>query len=271
MLCVLLLPACDEKTVTGPSVPLNQQFTLAPGEIAAIQGTSAGVHFLRVSEDSRCPADAFCVQGGDALVQIAVRDRTADEFALHTGDSSRGSVVRDGLRIALIALQPYRSAAAPSRPTSTEPRFWSRNSVAAARAVPLTVAIIPLVIQRARSGTAMPPVPSCSILDSRVNREHVSFEVTDRPGAADARLGRRQVIGCIVDSVVQNEHASVRAVHPPTMAGCATTGPPCRPVTISALPLGLARAHRASAAGVPPGGRTARVSIRQQEGPRHEH
>ena len=95
------------RTLTGPSVPLNQQFMLAPGEIAAIQGTSAGVHFLRVSEDSRCPADAFCVQGGDALVHIAVRDRTADEFVLHTGDSSRAAVVRDGLRIALIALQPY--------------------------------------------------------------------------------------------------------------------------------------------------------------------
>jgi hypothetical protein len=106
--CLLAVTACDENTPTGPTVPLNQQFTLRPGELVLIDGTPYAVRFVRVSGDSRCPADAICIQGGDALVHIQVFDRGAvSEYELHTGDQRRGTISHRDLRIGLVELQPY--------------------------------------------------------------------------------------------------------------------------------------------------------------------
>lgn len=105
--CLLFATACDEKSPIAPTVPLNQQFTLAPGEAASIENTSITVEFMRVSGDSRCPADAFCIQGGDALVEVRVRNGNAAEYELHTGDQSRAAVTHGSFRIELVQLQPY--------------------------------------------------------------------------------------------------------------------------------------------------------------------
>jgi hypothetical protein len=105
--CLLFATACEEKSPLAPTVPLNQQFTLAPGESASIENTSLGVEFMRVSGDSRCPADAICIQGGDALVEVRVRNGGAAEYELHTGDQSRAAVTHAGFRIELVQLQPY--------------------------------------------------------------------------------------------------------------------------------------------------------------------
>jgi hypothetical protein len=106
-LCLLAMTACDE-SVTGPTVPLRERFTLAPGEAARVEGRGLRVEFLRVSGDSRCPADAVCIQGGDALVHLRASDGASSaEYELHTGDSSRARVTHAGLVIALVDLQPY--------------------------------------------------------------------------------------------------------------------------------------------------------------------
>ena len=66
------------------------------------------VQFVRVTGDSRCPADAVCIQGGDALVQVRASDGdTSTLLGLHTGDSSRASAIYQGVRITLVELQPY--------------------------------------------------------------------------------------------------------------------------------------------------------------------
>jgi hypothetical protein len=88
-------------------VPLDQQFTLAPGETASVEDTSIRVEFVRVSGDSRCPADAICIQGGDALVEIRVTNGGSAEYDLHTGDESRGAITHAGFRVALVQLQPF--------------------------------------------------------------------------------------------------------------------------------------------------------------------
>jgi hypothetical protein len=94
---------CDE-ALTGPS--LNEEFTLAPGEITAIAEAGVRVRFDGVEGDSRCPADAICVQGGDALVRIAVTERSTERaYELHTG--SMEPVIHNGLTITLVELQPY--------------------------------------------------------------------------------------------------------------------------------------------------------------------
>ena len=106
--CLFAVTACDERTPTAPTVPRNQQFTLAPGELVRVEGTPHAVRFVRVSGDSRCPADAICIQGGDALVHIEVfSGGTATEYALHTGDERRGTISHRDLRIGLVELQPY--------------------------------------------------------------------------------------------------------------------------------------------------------------------
>ena len=116
-LCLLFATACSGNSPTDPSVPLDRQFTLAPGQTVSVDGTSLRVRFLRVSGDSRCPADALCVQGGDALVHVRVEDgQAAAEYELHTGDSSRSVVRHAGYRLALENLQPYPFSSRTIRP-----------------------------------------------------------------------------------------------------------------------------------------------------------
>ena len=99
------LVGCDESP-TGPSVPLNQEFELAPGEVAVVEDVSVSVRFNNVTGDSRCPADAVCILGGDAIVHVTATSRqAAREYELHTGDMR--PVTHDGVTIALVQLQPY--------------------------------------------------------------------------------------------------------------------------------------------------------------------
>jgi hypothetical protein len=87
---------------------LNERFTLSPGEVARLDDADLRVEFVRVSGDSRCPADAICIQGGDAIVQIRATGGNSPELlGLHTGDSSQASALYDGARITLVELQPY--------------------------------------------------------------------------------------------------------------------------------------------------------------------
>jgi hypothetical protein len=97
---------CTEKSPVGPA-HLDERFTLAPGEAAAVRGTSLRVTFLQVTGDSRCPADAFCIQGGDAIVHVRARDGGTAAYELHTGNQTRSAAVHDGFRITLEQLAPY--------------------------------------------------------------------------------------------------------------------------------------------------------------------
>jgi hypothetical protein len=103
--CLILLTAC-KAAPTGPSAPLDSEFTLAPDGTMSISGTSLVVRFNGVSGDSRCPADVFCIQGGSAAVRItAASARSTHDYELHTGDMR--PVVHEGFSIALIQLSPY--------------------------------------------------------------------------------------------------------------------------------------------------------------------
>lgn len=107
ILSLVAVAACDE-AVSGPTVVVNERFTLAPGEVATVRDVDVRVRFEFVTGDSRCPADALCIQGGDALVHVSViDDGTTSSYELHTGDSSRATVTHKQIRIALVELQPY--------------------------------------------------------------------------------------------------------------------------------------------------------------------
>lgn len=105
--CLLAATACDEKSPVGPIVPLNERFTLAPGEAGRVDGAGLRLQFVEVTGDSRCPADAVCIQGGDALVHVRVADGGIAAYELHTGDASRAAVTHGQFRIELVQLQPF--------------------------------------------------------------------------------------------------------------------------------------------------------------------
>jgi hypothetical protein len=104
LVCLLTATACDE-SLTGPTVSLNQEFELQPGGAATV-ADAFRVRFNRVTGDSRCPADAVCIQGGDAIVHItAIDDDALVDLELHTGDMQP---VRHGsYTVHLVQLQPY--------------------------------------------------------------------------------------------------------------------------------------------------------------------
>lgn len=103
--CLFLMTGCDDAQ-TSPTAPVNTEFTLAPGEARRIDGEFVTVRFIGVSGDSRCPADAICVLGGSATVEIAVASGLSNRsYDLRTGDMQ--PVVHDGLTIALVQLMPY--------------------------------------------------------------------------------------------------------------------------------------------------------------------
>jgi hypothetical protein len=107
LFCLLAVTGCDESP-TGPTVTIDQRFTLAPGETASIQGHGVRLRFEGVSGDSRCPADAICITGGDAIVRVSASgDAGSIALELHTGDLSRASVTYGNVKVTLVELQPY--------------------------------------------------------------------------------------------------------------------------------------------------------------------
>lgn len=114
-LAVLALAACD-KSPTAPTVGLNQEFVLAPGEAATIAGAGISIRFVGVLGDSRCPADVVCILGGDAIVRINVLSFGGGryDYDLHTGDLR--PVVHRGFTIALVNVVPYPFSSQTIRP-----------------------------------------------------------------------------------------------------------------------------------------------------------
>jgi hypothetical protein len=89
-------------------VNLDERFTLAVGEVATVEQLQVRLTFVEVTGDSRCPADALCIQGGDAVVRLRAAAGTASStLELHTGDSSRAAATFQALRVELKELQPY--------------------------------------------------------------------------------------------------------------------------------------------------------------------
>ena len=103
-------------SVAGPTNPIDRPFTIGVGEATTISGAGLVIEFTGVTGDSRCPADALCIQGGDAIVGIRVTGNGSASYELHTGDSSRATVAHGRYLIALVELQPYPFSSSPINP-----------------------------------------------------------------------------------------------------------------------------------------------------------
>jgi hypothetical protein len=115
LMSLAAVTACASASPIAPA-PLSREITLAPGQTATVGGAAIAVRFEGVSGDSRCPADALCILGGDAAVRIQVvpATGTAQAYTLHTGDMR--PVTHGDLTIALVQLAPYPFSATPIDP-----------------------------------------------------------------------------------------------------------------------------------------------------------
>jgi hypothetical protein len=104
ILAALLLAGCASTTL-APTGPFNKEVTVAQGKTASVvDGLS--VRFVSVSGDSRCPADATCIQGGDAIVKLQlISSNDTNEVELHTGNMQPAT--SGNLTVELIQLMPY--------------------------------------------------------------------------------------------------------------------------------------------------------------------
>lgn len=112
--CLVVMTVACSDSPSSPDSRLNEQFTLAAGASTTVDDTNLQIRFVGVSGDSRCPADAVCIQGGDAVVRVRVSGLSLPaEYELHTGDSRGAQASHGPYRIALIQLQPYPFSSGP--------------------------------------------------------------------------------------------------------------------------------------------------------------
>jgi hypothetical protein len=117
-LIAIAVAVCAACSPSGPTARLDENFVLAPGESARVTSADVTIRFVAVRSDSRCPADAICIQAGEAIIRIDVLPSTGDAGArtydLHTANSQP---VRHGdVSIALVELSPYPFASRPTQP-----------------------------------------------------------------------------------------------------------------------------------------------------------
>jgi hypothetical protein len=113
--CLLAMTACGGSSPAAPT-PFSREVVLTPGRTVAVSEGGVSLRFEGVSGDSRCPIDAICIQGGDALVQLTVvpESGAGRAYVLHTGDLR--PVSHADLTIALVDLTPYPFSARPIAP-----------------------------------------------------------------------------------------------------------------------------------------------------------
>ncbi len=60
------------------SAKLGQEFTLAPGQSAALTGEPLKIRFLEIVADSRCPTGVTCIWAGEVscLVEVTLQNST---------------------------------------------------------------------------------------------------------------------------------------------------------------------------------------------------
>jgi len=112
----LLFSAATCGSPTGPrEVPPGQEFDLAPGESARVEG-GPQVTFQAVASESRCPIDVACVWAGDAVVELSLSrpGSTPATVELHTARALGDSASYDGFTVKLARLLPYPRSAGDS-------------------------------------------------------------------------------------------------------------------------------------------------------------
>jgi hypothetical protein len=102
------------RSTTDPGTTVNIRIVLVVGSTATVDGTDMKLGFDEVMSDSRCPADAFCVQMGEAVVQLTAENGSrAQKVRLSVPSAGGQRADVDGYSVELLQLDPYPHSGTP--------------------------------------------------------------------------------------------------------------------------------------------------------------
>lgn len=106
-LCTVLAAVSIAACSSSPTAPADPAtVTMAPGQ--ATQVGALSVRFVGVTIDTRCPANALCIQVGDAYVKLETSVLGGRrEFELQELNPTNRSTTHGGYSIELIEVAPY--------------------------------------------------------------------------------------------------------------------------------------------------------------------
>ena len=94
--------------VVTKTVTVGQDFDLAPGQTAVVDGGALSVSFVKVAEDSRCPTGVQCVWAGNGAVVSTVNTPGTGKFDATLNTTLTPKTVKAGpYDITLVGLTPY--------------------------------------------------------------------------------------------------------------------------------------------------------------------
>ena len=123
LLTASLLLACggggDSPSLPGIEFPLGGEVRLGLGQAGSISSEGVTLQFREVSEDSRCPLNALCIQAGKATIQVvAAKSGFGSQTVSLTVDAGQGFALFAGYQIKLLKLEPYPVAGQPIVPAN---------------------------------------------------------------------------------------------------------------------------------------------------------
>jgi hypothetical protein len=117
----LLVASACATAARAPALhaPVGQEFNLAQGQTATVDGEPLVVRFTGVLEDSRCPAGRQCIRAGEARIQVELRvpGQPAEEVSLATAPAQPRYASYEAFDVHLVALDPL------PRPDVSRPHY----------------------------------------------------------------------------------------------------------------------------------------------------
>ena len=123
LLSATLLLACgggdDILSPSSIQFPLGGEVKLGLGQVGSISSEGVTLQFKDVTEDSRCPLNALCIQAGQATIQAVVaKSGVGSQTVSLTVGTGQGFALFAGYQIRLVQLDPYPVAGQPVVPAN---------------------------------------------------------------------------------------------------------------------------------------------------------
>jgi hypothetical protein len=112
VLLACALAACRES-------PVDEEFTLAPGESVVVSDSGPKLTFEEVVEDSRCPMDAICVWAGQVVIDVSIGNGSPARHSMRPDES----VLWGRFEVRLVRVLPYPKSDAPIEPSDYRATF----------------------------------------------------------------------------------------------------------------------------------------------------
>ncbi len=92
-----------------PDVPFDETFLIKVGESLTVGSIDLRFAFIKVSEDSRCPADVVCIWAGQVVVLVALEAGGDDPYSdnLTVGNAEESAKKIGDYTVEAISVEPY--------------------------------------------------------------------------------------------------------------------------------------------------------------------